>query len=129
MHGRIQEIRRVGRKYKNQIEGEREGSADFIGFGTGRLDGSSLPIVLPAVALPFLLAGESGVGRSATAEVVGVGAAESIGAAGAGVVVTGPRMCGRKVGQQQRQTPMVVVVDGMIDQRMRPRQGIENEEI
>ncbi|KAK9034788.1 hypothetical protein V6N11_076845 [Hibiscus sabdariffa] len=57
---------------------------------SSRLKGISLPKLLPAFALPFLLVGDSGVGRSATAEVVGVGAAERIGTVGAGVWCVGP---------------------------------------
>ncbi|KAK8690792.1 hypothetical protein V6N13_074318 [Hibiscus sabdariffa] len=41
------------------------------------LEGMLLPKLLPAVAFPFLRAGESGVGRSPMAEVAGVGAAEN----------------------------------------------------
>ncbi|KAL4333299.1 hypothetical protein GQ457_07G007910 [Hibiscus cannabinus] len=54
------------------------------------MDGMPWLNVLPAVALPRFLVGESGVGRSIATVVVGVGAADRIGAAGAGVEVDGP---------------------------------------
>ncbi|KAL4311662.1 hypothetical protein GQ457_01G012210 [Hibiscus cannabinus] len=55
-----------------------------------------LPNDLPAVALPLFRAGESGVGLSTAADVVGFGAAERIGAARASVEVAGPSVnrCG-----------------------------------
>ncbi|KAK8694443.1 hypothetical protein V6N13_071995 [Hibiscus sabdariffa] len=43
------------------------------------LDGACLEMVLPTDALPFLRVGESGVVRSAKAELAGVGASERIG--------------------------------------------------
>ncbi|KAK8499755.1 hypothetical protein V6N12_076231 [Hibiscus sabdariffa] len=56
------------------------------------LDGACLETVLPAGALPFLRAGESGVGRSAMAELAGVGAGDRIGtsAGTAGLDGVGP---------------------------------------
>ncbi|KAK8582296.1 hypothetical protein V6N13_032052 [Hibiscus sabdariffa] len=54
------------------------------------LDGLPWSKLCLAVALPRFLVGESGVGLAITAAVVGVGAAERIGAAGAGVDVDGP---------------------------------------
>ncbi|KAK8704825.1 hypothetical protein V6N13_048437 [Hibiscus sabdariffa] len=68
--GRIHGMR--NRKYKeNQKVEEREGSAEVVG-----LEGSDLVIVRPAVVLLFLRAGESGIGRSAMAELAGVGTGE-----------------------------------------------------
>ncbi|KAK8578444.1 hypothetical protein V6N13_116288 [Hibiscus sabdariffa] len=49
------------------------------------LEGACLAMVLPAGALPFLRAGESGVGRSAMAELAGFEAGERMGTATAGV--------------------------------------------
>ncbi|KAK9031639.1 hypothetical protein V6N11_055932 [Hibiscus sabdariffa] len=54
------------------------------------LDGAFLDMVLPAGALPFLQAGESGVGRSARAELAGVGAGDRIGTSAAGLDGVGP---------------------------------------
>ncbi|KAK8644668.1 hypothetical protein V6N13_123969 [Hibiscus sabdariffa] len=68
------------------------------------LEGISLSKILPAFALPFLRVGEPGVERSATAEVVGVGAAESIGTAGAGVPVIGSSACRQSRGDCQSKT-------------------------
>ncbi|KAK9043163.1 hypothetical protein V6N11_071511 [Hibiscus sabdariffa] len=53
------------------------------------LDGLPWSKLRLAVALPRFLVGESGVGLAITAAVVGVGAAEKIGAAGADVWVDG----------------------------------------
>ncbi|KAK9034027.1 hypothetical protein V6N11_050206 [Hibiscus sabdariffa] len=64
----------------------------------------SLPKLLPTFALPFLLVGESGVGRSATAEVDGVGAAERIGTVGAGIECGGPSGCRWSRGDCQSKT-------------------------
>ncbi|KAK9042343.1 hypothetical protein V6N11_017420 [Hibiscus sabdariffa] len=56
------------------------------------LDGACLETVLPAGALPFLQAGESGVGHSAMAELASVGAGDRIGtsAGAAGLDGVGP---------------------------------------
>ncbi|KAK8562126.1 hypothetical protein V6N12_049175 [Hibiscus sabdariffa] len=63
------------------------------GSSSSGLEGMVLPKLLPAVALPFLHAGESGVGHSAMAEVAGVGAAERIGTVSAGLEGVGPIGC------------------------------------
>ncbi|KAK8661366.1 hypothetical protein V6N13_090971 [Hibiscus sabdariffa] len=68
------------------------------------LEGMSLPKLLPAFALPFLFVSESCVGRSATAEVIGVGALERIGTVGAGVVVVRPSGCKWSRGDCQSKT-------------------------
>ncbi|KAL4290730.1 hypothetical protein GQ457_14G015460 [Hibiscus cannabinus] len=60
-----------------------------------------LPSVRPAVALPLFLAGESRVGLSTAAAVVGVGVADRIGAAGAGVEVAGPSVSRWSLGDCQ----------------------------
>ncbi|KAL4363468.1 hypothetical protein GQ457_04G020600 [Hibiscus cannabinus] len=69
------------------------------------LDGLPWSTILPAVGLPLFLVRESGVGRSMAAAVVGVGAEDKIGTAGAGVEVDGPsasRRFGGRLGRSGR---------------------------
>ncbi|KAK8627926.1 hypothetical protein V6N13_063642 [Hibiscus sabdariffa] len=65
----------------------------YSGSSSSGLEGMSRPTLLPALALSFLCAGESGVWRSAMAQVVGVGAAERIGTAMAGLEGIEPIGC------------------------------------
>ncbi|KAK8694352.1 hypothetical protein V6N13_071906 [Hibiscus sabdariffa] len=85
-----------------------QGSTALAGLCSGSssygLEGMFLPKLLPALALPFLCAGKSGIGRSAMAEVAGVGAAERIGTASAGLEGVGPFGCRWSRGDCQSNT-------------------------
>ncbi|KAK9010443.1 hypothetical protein V6N11_036952 [Hibiscus sabdariffa] len=74
------------------------------GSSSSGLEGIFLPKLLPAVALPFLHVGESGVERSAMAEVTGVGTAERIGTAMTGLEGVWPIGCRWSRGDCQSNT-------------------------
>ncbi|KAK8676356.1 hypothetical protein V6N13_034406 [Hibiscus sabdariffa] len=74
------------------------------GSSSSGLEGMFLPKLMASLALPFLHAGESGVRRSAIAEVVGVGAAERIGTAMEGLEGVGPIVCRWSRGDCQSNT-------------------------
>ncbi|KAL4270096.1 hypothetical protein GQ457_HM001950 [Hibiscus cannabinus] len=84
----------------------------------------SPPSCLLAVALPLLLEGEVGVGRSKIVAVVGVGGGRKDRGVGGLMGSTG-RGGWFEQQQQQQQMWMVVLVGQMIGQRKRPRQEID----